>query len=213
MKINRKPLKELFDWHDCDKSQAHKYYKIYEKYFEEVRDEPINLLETGIFRGASTKAWLDYFPNAKIYTIDTFERVPPRKIGVLKSSRVRWFKGDSTHAGVGKRLIDNWGMIKFDFIIDDGAHWPEAQKNTFKNFFPFLKEGGTYFIEDVFPMHIMNKDELNYYWFKKHPERYDMLKHMDFINTVDMRDGKTSYHDQRNESKYKHDSFIITVQK
>jgi predicted O-methyltransferase YrrM len=210
---NRKPLKELFDWHDCDKSQAHKYYKIYEKYFEELRDEPINLLEIGIFRGASTKAWLDYFPNAKVYTIDTFERVPPRKIGVLKSSRVRWLKGDSTHAGVGKRLIDNWGMIKFDFIIDDGAHWPEAQKNTFKNFFPFLKEGGTYFCEDVFPMHIMNKDELDYYWFKKHPERYDMLKHMDFINTIDMRDGKTSYHDQRNESKYKHDSFIISIQK
>lgn len=209
----RKPLKELFDWHDCDKSQAHKYYKIYEKYFEELRDEPINLLEIGIFRGASTKAWLDYFPNAKVYTIDTFERVPPRKIGVLKSSRVRWLKGDSTHAGVGKRLIDNWGMIKFDFIIDDGAHWPEAQKNTFKNFFPFLKEGGTYFCEDVFPMHIMNKDELDYYWFKKHPERYDMLKHMDFINTIDMRDGKTSYHDQRNESKYKHDSFIISIQK
>ena len=208
-----KTLKEIFDKHDCDKSQSHKYYKIYEKYFEEIRNEPINFLEIGIFRGASTKAWLEYFPNAKIYCTDTFERVPPHEIGALKSSRVQWFKGDSTHAGVSKRVIDNWGMMKFDFIIDDGAHWPEAQRLTFQNFFPFLKEGGTYFVEDVFPMHIMNKDELNYYWFKKYPDRYDMLKHMDFINTVDVRNGKTTYHDQRTESKYKHDSFIIATQK
>ena len=43
-------------------------------------------------------------------------------------------------------IIKNaWGKhIKFDFIIDDGAHYPEANRLTFENCYPFLKKNGTY---------------------------------------------------------------------
>ena len=41
--------------------------------------------------------------------------------------------------------------IEFDIIIDDGWHWDEAQRKTLVNFFPYLKEGGIYIIEDIYP--------------------------------------------------------------
>jgi len=30
-------------------------------------------------------------------------------------------------AGLGMRMKKEWGDVKFDYIIDDGAHYPEAR--------------------------------------------------------------------------------------
>ena len=37
------------------------YYDVYEKYFAELREEPINLVEIGVFRGESIKTFGRYF--------------------------------------------------------------------------------------------------------------------------------------------------------
>ena len=45
-----------------------------------------------------------------------------------------------------------WDMIKekdFDLIIDDGAHFFDANINFYKNSFDKLKKNGYYIIEDV----------------------------------------------------------------
>jgi hypothetical protein len=47
--------------------------------------------------------------------------------------------------------------ITFDIIIDDGHHWDESQKKTFRNYFPYLNEGGLYIIEDIYPGSNLNK--------------------------------------------------------
>jgi hypothetical protein len=38
-----------------------------------------------------------------------------------------------------------------DVIIDDGLHTKESQIATLRNFFPALRMGGLYIVEDVFP--------------------------------------------------------------
>lgn len=204
-------LDKLFDKYECDKGTGkHHYYKEYEKYFEPVREEEINLLEIGTFKGASTRAFYEYFPNANIYTIDIFARTLPEELDILSKERVHWLKADSTDASLGQLMNDAWNNIKFDFIIDDGAHWPEANRLTLQNTIKFLKNDGVYFIEDVWPMHIMNQKQLDHPWLRKHSDRYDMLKHMQFLNYLDQFDIVT--HDRRKETKQP-DTFIYALRK
>ena len=204
-------LKTLFDNYGCDKgTKKHHYYMEYEKYFELVKDEPINSLEIGTYLGASTQAFHDYFPKANIYTIDIFQRTKPAHLPILKESRVRWLKANSMDASVGTKIRNEWDDIKFDFIIDDGAHWPEANLKTFKNLMPFLKDDGTYFIEDVWPMDRMTQSELEHKWLLKNPEKFNMLQYNMFITQLDRY--KTKHHDRRKETHHG-DTYIIAIKK
>lgn len=135
-------LLECFDKYGCDKGSArHRYDRFYEAIFEPIRNEPIRLLEIGIFRGASIAAWLDYFPNAQIIGVDTFERVPPAQINALNNPRVSYWACDSRFFAPKIEPVD--------FIIDDGSHDPSAQSATAYMYRPLLKHGGQYFIEDI----------------------------------------------------------------
>ena len=89
-------LKEIFIKNKCDKATKHRYYELYQQDFDKFKNDKINILEIGTFKGESTQSWLDYFSQAKIYTADTFERVLPEKVPALKDNRVQWFKVDST---------------------------------------------------------------------------------------------------------------------
>ena len=125
-------LDTLFNKHGCDKSSKHNYHRVYEKEFSHYRDKEINILEIGIFKGDSIKAWLEYFPNAHIYGIDIFTRIIPEDIEVLSDERVHWIRGDSLSKSIVDFVQDAWHGIKFDIIIDDGKHTPEANRLSFK---------------------------------------------------------------------------------
>lgn len=159
-------LQKIFKNYGCDKGDIkHFYHLLYEKDFESIRFEKLNILEIGVYKGSSLQSWLDYFPNANIFVIDTFDRVSEKELNhVLKNSRVKYLKHSSTDPLI-KEKIRFWNA-KFDVILDDGLHTPLANLATFKNLFPFLKTTGSYYIEDVFPVHIMTEDELNFKWMK-----------------------------------------------
>ena len=148
-------MREIFDRHGCDKGHRHGYERVYEPLFEPIRYEPIRLLEIGIFEGASLAAWVDYFPNAEIVGIDTFQRIAPEDIGILNHERVTWKRHSSFEP------ID---LGHFDIIIDDGAHTHSAQKRTFDN---FKRYADRYFIEDVWALDHMTKEERRHKWLSK----------------------------------------------
>ena len=205
-------LRDLFDKYQCDKGTGkHHYYKDYEPYFESKRQEPLNILEIGTFKGASTRAFHEYFPNATIYTIDIFVRKQPEELNdILSEERVKWLKADSMNSGLSMKMKREWGDVKFDFIIDDGAHYPEANRLTFKNCYPSLKEGGVYFVEDFIPLHIMSLEELKHDWIVGHAERYSILEHNKFMTELDKYNYK--FHDRRKEIKTI-DTFIVAITK
>ena len=81
----------LWGWHKCrnrsdcransldalgviggtDKSSvAHDYLRHYDRIFAQYRDEPINLIEIGVSRGASLHLWQEYFRAATVIGID-----------------------------------------------------------------------------------------------------------------------------------------------
>jgi predicted O-methyltransferase YrrM len=209
--IGMHELKKLFDKYQCDKgTEKHHYYKEYETYFENKRNEPLNILEIGTFKGASTAAFSDYFPNGTIYTIDIFERKTAEDIPYLKRENVKWLKGNSMDAGLGMRMKKEWGDVKFDYIIDDGAHYPEANRLTFQNCYPFLKKGGVYFVEDFIPLHLMSLEELKHDWILRHAKRYTMLEHNKFMTELDQHNYK--FYDRRKEIRTI-DTFIVAITK
>ena len=177
-------LKEIFKKNKCDKSSKHSYELIYENDFEKFKNEKINILEVGIFRGESMSSWIDYFPNATVYGIDIFTRVKESEIKILTHPRVKYLKADSTKNNI-KSIIDaEWIDIKFDVIIDDGLHTPLANKETFLNLIEYLKDDGSFYIEDIWPLNDMSDKERNHYWIKKHPQDYTKENMDIFLNSI-----------------------------
>ena len=87
-------LQEVFVKHKCDKGIKHRYWELYEQDFQKHKDEPINILEIGTFKGESTNAWLEYFPNATIYGVDIFHRIKEHELPILQNPRVKYLKLD-----------------------------------------------------------------------------------------------------------------------
>ena len=202
-------LKELFNKYGCDKAKKHHYHTVYQPEFEPLQNESINILEIGVFKGESASAWIDFFPNATVYGLDIFVRVSAEDIPILQHPRVKWLKGDSTHPSVSGAIQKAWPDVQFDIIIDDGLHTPEANAQTFRNLFPFVKSTGSYYVEDVWPLDIASQKDLQHYWLQKSPDIYNMLKMNMFLNEID--DKQVERFDLRKLSG-QGDSYIIKVQ-
>lgn len=201
-------LVECFDMYNCDKgSRKHRYDRVYEPALANLWDAPFRMLEVGVFKGASLQAWVEYFPNASFVGIDIFERVDIPNIPILNHPRVSWVQCDSTEPVSGE--FKNLAGRGFDVIIDDGLHTFDAQRQTFENLIPFLKEGGVYFIEDVWPFHLMTAHQKQHRWMLTHPNDFSDAQYDQLIKAISPYNVK--FHDLRNG--FDPDTFIIEVRK
>jgi len=202
-----KTLVELFDWYDCDKgSLKHRYDRVYEPTLKPLCDKPFRMLEIGVFKGNSTEAFTEFCPKVEIVGVDIFTRVDVKDIGIFHDSRVTPCKCDSLEGPNDefKKLV---GRKKFDVIIDDGLHTHEAQWKTFENFIPYLKKGGSYFIEDVWPYDRMTEQQKQHYWVKKHAPAFSEEEYQKLLDAI--APYKVIYHDLR--AGYDPDTFIIEI--
>lgn len=136
-------LGQLFKKHGTDKHWRHHYEDLYYDDFLPLKDKEINLLDIGTFRGNSVKAFLDFFPAATIYTIDDFVWAEQHKAQhVLNMDRVVWAVSNS-------REENAFPGVMFDIIIDDATHAYDANVETHDHYWPAMKQGGLYYIEDV----------------------------------------------------------------
>jgi len=191
-----------FDKYKCDKGNLkHRYDRVYELALAPLRDKEFDILEIGIFKGNSIEALVEYAPQARVLGLDTFQRIKPEDISILKHPNVEWIKCDSTEPTTLN------GM--FDIIIDDGLHTHEAQRKTFENFFPLLKDNGVYFIEDVWPFDIMSSTEKQHPWLKKHPTEWNDKEYTKLLEAVSPYN--VTFHDIR--KGHDPDTFIIEIQK
>jgi hypothetical protein len=139
-------LDELGVHYNTDKSSLfHHYTKIYEKYFDPIKEKPLKFLEIGFSQGCSARMWEDYFSNADLYFID----INPETLTLLHDfKRTRLFLVDQENPAKLLSFINDVGG-DFDMIIDDGGHTMKQQITSFKTLFPFVKSGGIYIIEDL----------------------------------------------------------------
>jgi hypothetical protein len=128
-----------------DKGTVHSYIDFYAEQFAPVRMYA-RMLEIGLMTGASMKLWTEYFYLYELAGIDLrqgWNNTLPWQADIESDPRVELHFGiDSTRQQVE---FDN----PFHIILDDGAHDWQSQFLTFRNYWPYLKQGGVYYIEDV----------------------------------------------------------------
>lgn len=120
---------------------GHGYLPIYEKLWAHLKDEPITLLEIGVYNGNSMRTWCRWFPNATIVGIDKNPNNP------MRVDRAEIHIGDQADKDFLERVAGKYP--KFDIIIDDGGHIWDEQQISFKHLWKSLKDGGMYIIEDL----------------------------------------------------------------
>lgn len=136
-------LEELASRYGTDKcSGRHDYTKYYDDIFSSRRLTVQKVLEIGVYNGASLKMWKDYFPNAVIYGLD----INPDCRRCIEE-RIRIVISDQTDTACIPVLMEDEQF--FDFIIDDGSHRSKHQIASFEMLFPYVKERGSYIVEDV----------------------------------------------------------------
>ena len=198
-----KSLQECYNDAKSDKgARKHFYNEAYEPHFEKFRYAKFNFLEIGILKGASIEAHLDYFPNANLYAIDTFERKPPNQIRTCNEPdpRFKWLQADSTDPNLTEMMKTAWGDIEFDLIVDDGAHWFDMQRLTFKNCHPLMSKKGKYFIEDMWPLNWLPECNDQRIWqLYEYPEKFGRDKFNLLMESIDHM--KQTHYDLRSKPK------------
>lgn len=119
------------------------YFDVYDRHFSRFRNEPLLMVEIGVFHGGSLGMWKDYFgPKAKIVGVD----INPRA-SRFADDQVDIVIGDQSDRAFLKRLRDQYSNI--DILLDDGGHSMAQQITTFEEMFPAVQENGVYMVEDV----------------------------------------------------------------
>jgi predicted O-methyltransferase YrrM len=144
-------LVELLNVCGSDKASGHSYGEVYAQLFDPIREGVKSVLEIGVYKGASLRAWHSYFRNAFIVGVD----LKKQKECVLPPDRTAVIEADATNAGAVQAMIKAHGP--FDVIFDDGSHDPGQQRKTLDLLIKQVRQGGFYVIEDVRDVKIANE--------------------------------------------------------
>lgn len=130
-----------------DKGDIHSYLPVYEKLFAPYRTRAKNILEIGLFNGASLLMWEKYF-TGKVYGVDCSDQ-PHDGMADLRP-----LIEDGTHNitilnAEDAEAIKVFDGLLFDVIIEDASHSIEQQLLLYTIFKNYLAPGGIYVIEDI----------------------------------------------------------------
>lgn len=133
-----------------DKWNSHTYGEFYDELFQGSENEPLNVLEIGIYFGGSVRLFHDYLKKSNVYCIDIFDRWTYEHIEEYDRLKRYFFNAYD---------LSKWDELpvkKFNVIVEDGPHTYDTQLYSLNNFTPFLSWGGILAIEDVQTLHIDN---------------------------------------------------------
>jgi demethylmacrocin O-methyltransferase len=133
-------LNEIGLYHGTDKASSdHDYLRrVYEREIE--RFSTGSLLELGWLNGASLRTWRDWLPKGWIVTgLDIEDKEPIEGVNFVLGSQ----DDPDVIAATGE------AYGKFSVIIDDASHVNALTLESLTRFWPYLADGGLYFIEDI----------------------------------------------------------------
>ncbi len=122
------------------------YFPIYEKWLKPFRNLSVSLLEIGVQNGGSLEIWAQYFPRGDIFIGCDINPA----IAALRydDHRIQLVVGAASDAPVRNEIVRK-SPGGFDVIIDDGSHRSLDTVSNFINYFPLLKPGGIFIVEDM----------------------------------------------------------------
>ena len=139
-------LKDLYASHQGKVSTKwDSYLEVYERAFSGLRESALSMLEVGVQNGGSLEIWSRYFPHAQ--AIVGCDVNPDCARLAFGDPRIRLVIGNVNSPEALRAIRSH--CASFDIILDDGSHLPRDIVFTFLNYFPALKPGGLYLIEDL----------------------------------------------------------------
>lgn len=124
---------EALQLEGSDKTTVHTYGQFYDDLIADL--QPRRVLEIGVFRGASIRAWRHLPDPVEVVGID---RNPCPGIPVIRC----------TAPDFSPALEQLQGQ-QFDLIIDDGSHKAEHQIAAIQQLAPLIRAGGVFVVEDL----------------------------------------------------------------
>lgn len=121
------------------------YLDVYEENFRPFKDQPIDMLEIGVQNGGSLDIWSRYFGKARSLTGCDINPA----CGQLRydDPRVQVIVGNANDPATYGRILQR--CPQFDIVIDDGSHRAHDVLTSFLSYFPRVKPGGLYIMEDM----------------------------------------------------------------
>lgn len=144
---NEEFLEKLGYKYGSDKSKDdHNYVAVYSTLFDHRRKHVVNMTEIGVSAGQSLQMWHDYFPVAQIYGLDIKIKSEVRQ-NLAPLRRIHLIEDDAYSAAAVRKL----GFVpeSMDLIIDDALHSRKYQESLLPLWWPYLKPGGYYVMEDL----------------------------------------------------------------
>jgi SAM-dependent methyltransferase len=153
-------LSSTFNNYKADKNSFfHNYTHYYNPYLSKYQYENINLLEIGVYKGESLRAWREYFKNAiNIVGIDNGLDYSECKKVEDKDMNVYVEIGSQNDVEFLKSVSTKYDG--FDIVVDDGSHQLSDVKISFETLFPLMRDKGVYVIEDT----VCFRDDLQYFF-------------------------------------------------
>ncbi len=125
------------------KIKGHGYARFYEKYFKNLKDLPIKILEIGSFHGNASAGLFFYFKKAQIYSGDIF----PDLFRYTSNRLENFYVNSSNENSIKENIIKK--RILFDIIIEDASHSHKDQIISLFLLFKTLKNKGIFIIEEL----------------------------------------------------------------
>ena len=167
-----KDLSKLFDFFNSDKGnkfenqythpskrtstkiKGHGYSNFYQKHFENLKLNNLNILEIGSYHGNASAALFFYFKNSKFFAADIYP-----DLFRYKSNRIKnFYVNSSDENSIQENIIDKFSN-NFDIIIEDAGHSLKDQIISLFMLFKKLNSKGLFIIEELdFPD---TRDDMN----------------------------------------------------
>lgn len=125
-----------------DKGTTHSYLGFYEEVLPRFVNKKAVLLELGVQSGGSLLLWEEYLVNATVHGID----VAGQPKSIEGHSSIVYHRMNCTDKVAVRKEFEGIGL---DIVIDDASHRLDEQLASFELFYPMIREGGIYVIEDV----------------------------------------------------------------
>jgi hypothetical protein len=128
------PPSQALTIHGSDKTSVHNYAAFYDQLWNDLR--PLKIVEIGVLKGASLRAWKYATPAAVVIGAD---RNPVPGLGVVQIVTPDY-----------RPLVDRLREVgPVDLIIDDGSHKLTDQLAGAESLWDCLRVGGAYVVEDL----------------------------------------------------------------
>ncbi|HSX13413.1 MAG TPA: class I SAM-dependent methyltransferase [Chlamydiales bacterium] len=205
-------LDDLANEYGTDKGSncgsSHHYTRHYEKLLGHLKNSKIKLLEIGTWKGYSLRMWVDYFPNAMIYSIDknplsayvdAFDDTIDLYPIDFSHERVQYFVGNQSDP-IFLNSVCSAIQGDLDVIIDDGSHKSYDQQMSFAKLFKKVKPGGLYIIENLnhHPqpnLKILEMQDILIDFVNNEIDQIDFSSYLDQVSVADI---KAAFNDIKN---------------